>query len=583
MEIYKKRLESLRKNMRENHLDVCVILNSDPHLNEYLSEHYQAVQWLCGFDGSAGTLVVTQDYAGLWTDGRYFEQALRQLPSDVVLEKQSAARSYRQQLANFSKKGWKIGIDFSILPLATYKELCNLLNPALLVDCDCIGNIWKERPKRVTHEIYAHELDVSRAQKLRDVRAKMRQMGVQWHCISSLDDIAWITNLRGSDILYNPVFFAFLLISKNEAQLFLHIKSLPKSLQKELHADGFCLFPYKRAQKELAKLKKKHVLVDRITTRTAQILRQNGNTLHEELAPSTLQKACKSEAVIARIQDAMIRDGIALCRFFAWLEQALPNESLDECDIDTRLTAFRAEMEHYVGNSFATIAGFGANGALPHYQAKRGTCARLVGNNLLLLDSGAQYLDGTTDITRVVPVGKPNEAQKRDYTLVLQAHIAIAQTRFPEKIAMPLLDSIARAPLWREGLDYAHGTGHGVGYFLNVHEGPQSLSLNAPISARTQVHAGMVTSIEPGIYREGQWGIRLENLVVAMPSAHVGFLEFVPLTLCPFEPQLIVRAMLTQSQKEWLDSYHTRVWELLSPHLEGAAQEWLARRTCPNN
>ncbi|MDE7195562.1 MAG: aminopeptidase P family protein [Helicobacter sp.] len=578
MEIYQKRLGLLRKNMRENHLDVCVILNSDPHLNEYLPEHYQAIKWLCGFDGSAGTLVVTHDYAGLWTDGRYFEQALRQLPSDVVLEKQSATQNYKRQLANFSGK---IGIDFAILPFAAYKELCALLNPASLVDCDCVGNIWKERPKRVANAIYAHNLDISRTQKLRDVRAKMRQMGAEWHFVSSLDDIAWITNLRGSDILYNPVFSAFLLISANKAQLFLHRHSLSESLQKELRNDGFSLFPYKNAQKELAKLKKRRVLVDRITTRTARILQQNGNKLREELAPSTLQKACKSEAVVARIQDAMIRDGIALCRFFAWLEGALLGEILDECDIDTHLTAFRAEMEHYVGNSFATIAGFGANGALPHYQAKRGACAKLLGDNLLLLDSGAQYLDGTTDITRVVPVGNPSEAQKRDYTLVLQAHIAIAQARFPDKIAMPLLDSIARAPLWQHGLDYAHGTGHGVGYFLNVHEGPQSLSLNAPISPRTRVHAGMVTSIEPGIYREGQWGVRLENLVVAKASAHAGFLEFVPLTLCPFEPRLIVRAMLTEAQKEWLDSYHARVWELLAPHLSGDVREWLARKTCP--
>lgn len=578
MEIYQKRLGLLRKNMRENHLDVCVILNSDPHLNEYLPEHYQAIKWLCGFDGSAGTLVVTHDYAGLWTDGRYFEQALRQLPSDVVLEKQSAAQNYKRQLANFSGK---IGIDFAILPFAAYKELCALLNPASLVDCDCVGNIWKERPRRVANAIYAHNLDISRAQKLRDVRAKMRQMGAEWHFVSSLDDIAWITNLRGSDILYNPVFSAFLLISANKAQLFLHRHSLSESLQKELRNDGFSLFPYKNAQKELAKLKKRRVLVDRITTRTARILQQNGNKLREELAPSTLQKACKSEAVVARIQDAMIRDGIALCRFFAWLEGALLGEILDECDIDTHLTAFRAEMEHYVGNSFATIAGFGANGALPHYQAKRGACAKLLGDNLLLLDSGAQYLDGTTDITRVVPVGNPSEAQKRDYTLVLQAHIAIAQARFPDKIAMPLLDSIARAPLWQHGLDYAHGTGHGVGYFLNVHEGPQSLSLNAPISPRTRVHAGMVTSIEPGIYRERQWGVRLENLVVAKASAHVGFLEFVPLTLCPFEPRLIVRTMLTEAQKEWLDSYHARVWELLAPHLSGDVREWLARKTCP--
>ena len=575
MEIYQKRLGLLRKNMRENHLDVCVILNSDPHLNEYLPEHYQAIKWLCGFDGSAGTLVVTHDYAGLWTDGRYFEQALRQLPSDVVLEKQSATQNYKRQLANFSGK---IGIDFAILPFAAYKELCALLNPASLVDCDCVGNIWKERPKRVANAIYAHNLDISRTQKLRDVRAKMRQMGAEWHFVSSLDDIAWITNLRGSDILYNPVFSAFLLISANKAQLFLHRHSLSESLQKELRNDGFSLFPYKNAQKELAKLKKRRVLVDRITTRTARILQQNGNKLREELAPSTLQKACKSEAVVARIQDAMIRDGIALCRFFAWLEGALLGEILDECDIDTHLTAFRAEMEHYVGNSFATIAGFGANGALPHYQAKRGACAKLLGDNLLLLDSGAQYLDGTTDITRVVPVGNPSEAQKRDYTLVLQAHIAIAQARFPDKIAMPLLDSIARAPLWQHGLDYAHGTGHGVGYFLNVHEGPQSLSLNAPISPRTRVHAGMVTSIEPGIYREGQWGVRLENLVVAKASAHAGFLEFVPLTLCPFEPRLIVRAMLTEAQKEWLDSYHARVWELLAPHLESNVREWLAKR-----
>ncbi len=577
MSIYDSRLEMLRQTMQKEHLDISVILNSDPHLNEYLPKHYQAVEWLSGFDGSAGTLVITHDYAGLWTDGRYFEQALRQLPKSIVLEKQSATQNFKQQLC--SLKG-TIGIDFSVLPLSSYKELVSLIDSSRIVDYDCVGAIWKDRPKRIAQPIFEHKLDNPRTQKLALVRAQMQQKNVDFHFISSLDDIAWLTNLRGSDIAYNPVFFAFLLLSQTQASLFVNLDSLPSALQTQLCADGFCLYPYENAFSALAELANQRVLVDRITTRAARILQQNNNELIEELAPSTLLKACKTKPIITHIQNAMIRDGIALCRFFAWLEEALLDNEIDECEIDVRLTEFRAQMEHYVGNSFATIAGFGANGALPHYQAKHGQCAKLVGDNLLLLDSGAQYLDGTTDITRVVPVGKPTDAQKHDYTLVLQAHIAIAQARFPEKIAMPLLDSIARAVLWREGLDYAHGTGHGVGYFLNVHEGPQSLSLNAPLSPRMQVFAGMVTSIEPGIYRPGLWGVRLENLVVSKPvSGHAGFLEFVPLTLCPFEPSLIELSMLTTEQKQWLNTYHHRVWELLAPHLEGAAREWLQKRT----
>ncbi|EPA1107784.1 aminopeptidase family protein P, partial [Campylobacter coli] len=398
-----------------------------------------------------------------------------------------------------------------------------------------------------------------------------------------------ITNLRGNDVCYNPIFLSHLLILEGKALLFIDREKIDFELEKKLNLDGICLKEYNKIQDELKKLQNTNLLIEpsKTTTLLIEILDKSVEIL-EEINPSTHLKAIKTDKEIAHIQNAMIEDGVALCNFFTWLEENIKNNTqISELDIDTKITEFRSQSPYYISNSFSTIAGFNANAALPHYKAEKESFSYIQKNGLLLIDSGGQYKNGTTDITRVVAIGELNEEQIHDYTLVLKAHIAIASTIFPKDIAMPLLDAITRAPLWQEQLDYTHGTGHGVGYFLNVHEGPQTLSYFSPVLEKTKAKEGMLTSIEPGIYRTGKWGIRLENLVVNAKIENPKnkdfgeFLYFKPLTLCPFEISCIDKTLLDAKEKAWINTYHKEVYEKLSPKLHDnlKALKWLKERT----
>ncbi|EAI8430298.1 aminopeptidase P family protein [Campylobacter upsaliensis] len=590
MNIFAKRVGKLREAMQEKGLDAYLVVSADPHLSEYLSDYYKVKDYLSGFQGSVGTLVFTQKEAYLWVDGRYWLQAQKQLEgSGVVLQKQDKENTFQNWFKKNLKQGQILGSDFAVLNLALKKELEDFCT---LKHCDLIALMWSDRPSLPKAQIYAHEkayCALSAKEKIALVRQKMCELGAENHLISSLDDIAYLTNLRGADVEYNPVFLSHLLIKQNETLLFVDEGKISSALKEELKSEGVLICAYESVIKELKSLENTTLLIE--PTRMTALLVEALNSsvkLVEEINPSTHLKAVKGAREISHIEDAMVEDGVALCRFFAWLEEALEQkQKINEVDIDTRITEFRAKSPFYISNSFATIAAFKGNGAFPHYKAERQNCLDIEGDGFLLIDSGGQYKNGTTDITRVVPVGVLCEEQIHDYTLVLKAHIAISRAIFPKNIAMPLLDAITRQPLWEEQLDYIHGTGHGVGYFLNVHEGPQVLSYFAPVLEKTRAKEGMLTSIEPGIYKAEKWGVRLENLVVNTKvenpknSAYGEFLYFKPVTLCPFELSCIDVNLLDEKEKKWLNAYHQKVKEKLAPRLqdEPKALKWLETRT----
>jgi Xaa-Pro aminopeptidase len=590
------RLAALRQAMRRQQIDALMVPSSDPHLSEYLPARWQGRQWLSGFTGSAGTFIVTAEFAGVWTDARYWTQAERELAgSGIQLMKLSsgAGLQYIDWLASYLKPGQVLAVDGAVLGLAIARLLAHALEPRdirLRTDLDLLDEVWSGRPPLPDAPVVEHlppHASKSRIGKLADLRAAMAHCGANRHLISTLDDIAYLFNLRGADVNYNPVFLAHALVAPQRATLFVADGKIAPELRAILAEDGVDVAPYGSAAAALAALAPDTVLLldpRRVTHGMRQQVPARVKVL-ESINPTTLAKSRKSEPDVAHIRATMEQDGAALCEFFAWLEQELANprrSPLTELDIDRQITAARARRPGYVSPSFATIAGFRANGAVMHYRASAAHHALIEGDGLLLIDSGGQYLGGTTDITRVVGVGTLTPAQRRDFTLVLKGVIALSSARFPRGVKSPMLDAIARAPLWAEGVDFAHGTGHGVGYFLNVHEGPQSISQSAMPEPHTAMEPGMITSIEPGIYRPGKWGIRIENLVLnrAADSTEFGdFLRFETLTLCPIDTRCIDLALLRSDERHWLNDYHDTVRERLRPHVRGDALAWLENRT----
>lgn len=588
-------LTAIRDKMQAQSLDAWIIPSADPHMSEYLPRHWQTRSEVSGFTGSVATLVIKAATADLWADSRYWEQAQQQLEgSGIVLQKLQAGRSHVRDLAETLPPGARVGIAPDMLSLAAKKQLEEAFaaKNIVLVDAqDLIDGIWIDRPALPSESIYPHPADYigrSAAAKLADVRAVMAEKGAAAHLVSSLDDIAWLTNLRGSDVPYNPVFLSYVLILAGRATLFADETKLTPEARACLAEAGYDTAPYRDIGKAVAALEGS-LLIDPAKTAVSTLRNLPASVrLMESTNPTTLFKSCKTAAEAAHIREAMREDGAALCRFYAELEQRLADGiRTTELDIDAMLLQQRSRSPRFVSPSFNTIAGFNANGALPHYAATAEAHSEIGGDGLLLIDSGAQYYGGTTDITRVSPVGTPSEAQKRDFTLVLKAHIALARAVFPENIPSPMIDALCRAPMWAAQCDYGHGTGHGVGYFLNVHEGPQVISYHAVPNANHAMKAGMVTSNEPGLYRPGKWGIRIENLVmnqeVDMPSeTEFGrFLYFETLTLCPIDTRLVITQMLDAAETGWLNRYHREVRDRLLPLTDGAAREWLLARTEP--
>ncbi|HEX7438823.1 MAG TPA: aminopeptidase P family protein [Caldimonas sp.] len=596
---FRLRIERVRDALHRHGLAAVLVPSSDPHLSEYLPERWQGRQWLSGFTGSMGTLVVSLDDAVLFADSRYWVQAEAELAgSGVELVKIPTGTTTRHVgwLAAHLKRGETVGVDGSVLSLAGAAALHDTLDAAgigLRTAFDVLAEVWPERPGLPAQPVYEHrapEAPLSRSAKLAQVRSAMLEAGATHHFISTVDDIAWLLNLRGADVSYNPVFLAHLLLTDRTATLFVAQGKVDPDLAAVLAQDGLSIAPYADAGGALTALPADAALLidpKRITLG----LRENATVaLVEATNPSTLLKSRKSTDEATHVREAMAQDGAAMCEFYAWFEATLADglrrEPITEITIDERLSAARARRPGFVGLSFNTIAGFNANGAMPHYRATPVSHAVIEGDGLLLIDSGAQYRGGTTDITRVWPIGIVSAAQRRDYTLVLKGTLALSRTRFPRGTLSPMLDAIARAPLWEHGLDYGHGTGHGVGYFLNVHEGPQSIS-RVIADPSMAMEPGMITSIEPGLYRPGRWGVRIENLVLnvavaTLPSTEFGeFLEFETLTLCPIDTRCIERALLRQDEIEWLNAYHAKVRARLSPLVSGDALAWLLLRTAP--
>jgi len=589
-----QRLARVREVMAREGVDALLVPSADPHLSEYLPGYWQGRRWLSGFDGSVGTLVVTADFAGLWADSRYWEQADRELAgSGIELMKLLPGKpGALEWLGDNIRAAGAVAVDGAVMALASARQLEERLKARdirLLTDRDLLAQVWDGRPALPSNPVYQHlppHATVSRAEKLAQLRSTLAEKGADWHFIATLDDIAWLFNLRGSDVSYNPVFVSFALIGQKQATLFVGAGKVDEHLRHVLQVDGIELRDYADVGTVLSQVTpESRLLVDpsRVTCGLLKHLDAQVQ-LVEGLNPTTLSKSRKGEDELVHVRRVMEQDGAALCEFFAWLEAHQGTEVITELTIDEQLSAARARRDGFVSLSFSTIAAFNGNGAMPHYRATEQSHAVIEGDGLLLIDSGGQYLGGTTDITRMVPVGTPSLEQKQDCTRVLKGMIALSRATFPRGILSPLLDAIARAPIWADQVDYGHGTGHGVGYFMNVHEGPQVIAYQAATAPQTAMQAGMISSIEPGTYRPGAWGVRIENLVVnreAGKSAFGDFLTFETLTLCPIDTRCLLADLLTKEELVWLNSYHRVVRERLAPLLAGDALAWLEERTAP--
>jgi len=588
------RIERVRDALRAAGAHAALVPSADPHLSEYLPERWQGRQWLSGFTGSMATLVITLDRAALFADSRYWAQAEKELAGtgiELVKIPTGAATHYIEWIAAQLKSCEALAIDGQVLSLALAGALRMAMERAgiaLRTDLDVIEAAWDGRPGLPAAAIYEHlppEAVVSRAEKLAGVRAAMARTGASHHFISTVDDVAWLLNLRGADVDYNPVFLAHALMDAKTVCLFIAGGKIPAELQARLALDGVRVADYSEAPKALAALPREAVLLLDPKRVTLGLREAVAVRVIEQINPSTLAKSRKTSAEAQHVREAMVQDGAAMCEFYAWFEAALARgERMTEITVDEHLSAARARRPGFVGLSFPVIAGFNANGAMPHYRASPDSHAEIKGDGLLLIDSGGQYLGGTTDITRVWPIGKISAQHKRDYTLVLKGMIGLSVAVFPRGTLSPMLDALARLPLWQQGLDYGHGTGHGVGYFLNVHEGPQSISKAVPDAAMA-MEPGMITSNEPGLYRPGQWGVRIENLVlnVALATPENGqfgdMLAFETLTLCPIDTRCIETSLLRADELAWLNDYHATVRARLAPLVDGAALAWLMERT----
>ncbi|HUB90244.1 MAG TPA: aminopeptidase P family protein [Dyella sp.] len=591
------RIAALRDMMARHGIAACLVPTADPHLSEYLPAHWQARQWLSGFDGSAGTLLVTARDAGLWTDSRYFSQAEQQLAgSGIALMKQrvSHAPEHLTWLQQHLHQGDVVAVTGDSVSVATQRQIERLLasvGATLRVDLDLPGMVWRDRPALPQAPVFEHPLTyagTTRAEKFEKLRHAMRKQHATHHLVSSLDDVAWLTNLRGSDVECNPVFLAHLLVeSSGPTTLFVDRDKLKDDTVAALSADGIRVANYATLTDALGELKASDSLLfdpGRVVSQVLQAVAPEVKRV-ETQNPSTAFKAIKSKSELAHIREVMRRDGAALVRAFRRLEERLAaGMAQTELDVDALLRDERSAQPNFVGESFATIAGYMENGALPHYRATPEAHNTLQRHGLLLIDSGGQYLGGTTDITRVLALGPTTSEQRRDATLVMKGAIALSRARFPKGASGPQLDALARAPLWASGMDYGHGTGHGVGYFLNVHEGPHGI--RPPVSGATLVplEPGMITSIEPGLYKPARHGIRHENLAVVVEADETEFgvfYAFETLTLCPFDRRALEPALLNPEERAWLDDYHATVRAALAPLLEDADLAWLEKHCAP--
>ncbi|WP_257296914.1 aminopeptidase P family protein [Endozoicomonas sp. YOMI1] len=585
-----KKLQDLRGAMAEYGIDAWIIPSSDAHNSEYVAPHWEGRAWISGFTGSAGTLIVTKDKAALWTDGRYFIQASEQLTgSEITLMKdgQPEVPSMFDWLTEAVSDQGCIGFDGATLSLSQVRNLEKKLaakSVTLKFDQDLLNDIWTNRPALPAEPVFIHQdahAGKTLTEKVTEVREILKERKATELLITTLDDIAWLFNLRGSDIDCNPVFLAYALISPDSITLFTNKERIEADALSAMAKAGVELAAYDEILDRLSTLTDNtHLMINPATTgyQLASTIPASINLIEDRL-PTTDLKAIKNSTEIERMKDCHRRDGAAMVRFIRWLESNIPTGQLNEVNIDEQLLQFRSESEYFRGVSFPSIVGYAGHGAICHYRADEESAYSIQNKGLLLIDSGAQYPDGTTDITRTFACGEMTDEEKRDYTLVMKSHIALATARFKEGTRGIQLDAITRQPLWSEGIDFNHGTGHGVGYFLNVHEGPQSIS---PRWFDVALKPGMLVTNEPGIYRDSKHGVRLENIMLIAEDIENEFGKFfklVPMTLAPFDTRPLLKDLMTDAEIQWLNSYHATVREALSPLLDGHDLDWLKEAT----
>ncbi|EFC72158.1 aminopeptidase P family protein [Prevotella melaninogenica] len=588
-----ERVDRLRSWMKENGFTAFVFPSSDPHNSEYVADHWKSREWISGFSGSAGTAVVTLEHAALWTDSRYFIAAEKELNGTGfqlmklrVEGTPSVSEWLASELSTYEKA--VVGLDGNVNSFAEVaameQEVATKGNITVRTDADPMAELWTDRPVIPDNMVSLHPLEYSgesTSSKVSRVRKHLLDCSADGLLVTALDEIAWVLNLRGSDVHCNPVFVSYLLISPENITLYINNVKLPDDVKAYLMSEHIDVQAYESVVEGLRLYAGKSLLVDMSSTNYSLATAVPFEKVCSGVSSIASMKAVKNKVEQDGFRAAMLRDGVAVVKFLAWLKSAVEAGGQTEISLDERLTALRAEQPKFKGISFDTIVGYEAHGAIVHYEATPETDIPVEPHGLVLIDSGAQYLDGTTDITRTIALGEITEEQRRVYTLVLKGHIQLDMCRFPAGVCGSQLDAIARVPMWREGYNYMHGTGHGVGSYLNVHEGPHQIRMEwrpAPLQA------GMTVTNEPGIYLEGKFGVRIENTLLIVPAestAFGDFLKFETLTLAPIDTAPIVLEMLSTEEREWLNNYHHRVYESLSPYLEGNEKEWLRKATLP--
>lgn len=586
---YKEKLAAIRTQMQADGVSAYIIPSSDPHISEYLPAHYKCIPFVTGFTGSVSTVVITADFAGLWADSRYFEQAEAQLQGsgfELVKLKAQGVPEYMSWLGDNLAKGATVAFDEQLISVLLGELLQKQLafKEIAFQHKDYLTTIWKDRPSLPTNSAFLVDdkyTGQSVQAKLTAVRNAMKKHQADAHLISSLDDLAWLFNIRGADVSYNPVVLSFALVNQDKAALYIHRDKLSIADQTMLRNAGVEILAYESIAQDLQFLPtESSILIDpRRNCLALYKLIPNSVTKVLDINPSTLLKAVKNEVEVANTRKVMIKDGVAITKFLKWVKDNIGKIAFTEISAAVQLRAFRSEQEGFIGESFNTIAAYKAHGALPHYGSTPETDVTIAAEGLFLVDSGGQYRYGTTDITRVIPMGNNTDEEAIDYTLVLKGMINGCRARFPKGTCGYQIDAITRSAMWEHGLNYGHGTGHGVGFFLNVHEGPQVFN---PAANPVPIELGMITSIEPGLYRSGKHGIRIENLVLTVADQTNEFNEFYAfesLTLAPIDATLVKKELLEKVHVDWLNTYHENVYAKLSPFLNEEEKAFLAQLT----
>ncbi|KNB61348.1 aminopeptidase P family protein [Chryseobacterium sp. Hurlbut01] len=584
-----EKVAALREEMQKNNVDAFIVYSADPHMSEYLPEEWQERAWLSGFTGSAGFVVVTKDKAGLWTDGRYFTQAPAELAGsgiDLFKDGMEGTPHYIDWIISEIPENGKVAVNALATSHANWELLYDKLHSKNieLLDLPLLKEVWTERGTPSKNPIYVHPVEragKSVIDKIAAIRQRMEEIEATVHIISSLDDVAWTLNLRGSDVESNPVFLAYIVITKNDAKLFTDLDKLEVESRKQLDEAWVKMMPYEEFYNCLKEFSNEKVLVSPNSNQSIFEALKSDNQFIKAAVPGNLMKAQKNETELEGFRKVMVRDGVAMVKFLYWLTQNAGKETMNEYYIGQKLKNFRAVGENFVGESFGSIIGYKDNGAVIHYSAKSEGSKEVTNDGSILVDSGGQYLEGTTDITRTLALGAVSDEFKTNSTLVLQGMIRLSMVKFPKGTKGVQLDAIARLPLWMNGKDYNHGTGHGVGSFMNVHEGPQNIRKDMNPQ---ELLPGMVCSNEPGYYVEGEYGIRHENLIAVKEYEVTGsgtFYEFETLTFCPFFKDTIVKEILHEDEIKWLNNYHKTCEEKIAPFLEGEVKEWFLELVSP--